>query len=151
MVLDNLNICVHFLKVIFMLIGTIVFPFLLSGVSLAIRSPDIIFGQQVFKNWMTRAGYTILAFIMTPIQFAIMHTKYYFLSLELKVLHSTRNLQMNYYAWFSPARQHCQSSPFTTKWAKLAELALLRNGPQDFDFFDCHESQTFILAEIHFT
>ena len=71
-----------------MLIGTIVFPFLLSGVSLAIRSPDIIFGQQVCKNWMMRASYTILAFIMTPIQFAILHTKYYFLSLELKVLHS---------------------------------------------------------------
>jgi hypothetical protein len=26
---------------------------------------------------------------------------------------------------------------------------LLQNGPQDFDFFNCHRCQTFILAEIH--
>ena len=77
-----------FQKVIFTLIGTIVFPFLLSGVSLAFRSPDLMFGQRVFNNWMMRAGYKILAFVMTPFQLAIMHTKYYFLSLELKVLHS---------------------------------------------------------------
>ena len=40
------------------------------------------------------------------------------------------------------------------KWAKGAELALLfswylQNGPRDFDFFNGHGFQTFILAEIY--
>ena len=32
------------------------------------------------------------------------------------------------------------------RWAKWAEF---QNGTQDFDFFNCHVCQTFILAEIH--
>ena len=43
-----------------------------------------------------------------------------------------------------PAKQHCQSSPFTSK---LGQVGLI--GPQDFDFFNYHGRQTFILAEIH--
>ena len=40
------------------------------------------------------------------------------------------------------------------KWAKWAELVVqfswqLQNGTQDFNFFNCHGCQTFILAEIH--
>ena len=36
-------------------------------------------------------------------------------------------------------------------WAKLAVLFswYLQSGPQDFDFFNCHWCQTFILYEIH--
>ena len=53
-----------------------------------------------------------------------------------------------------PARQQCQSSPFTSKMAKWSELVVLfswqlQNGSQDFDFFNCHGSQTFTLAEIN--
>ena len=36
-------------------------------------------------------------------------------------------------------------------WAKLTVLCSwqLQNGPQDFDFFNCHECRLFILCEIH--
>ena len=39
---------------------------------------------------------------------------------------------------------------FLGKWAKLALLFswLLQNGPQNFDLFNCHGCQTFILYEI---
>ena len=37
------------------------------------------------------------------------------------------------------------------KWVELAVLFSwqLQNGPQDFNFFNCHECQTFILYDIH--
>ena len=35
------------------------------------------------------------------------------------------------------------------KWAKWAELAVLQNGPQDFDFFNCHGCRLFISCEKH--
>ena len=40
---------------------------------------------------------------------------------------------------------------FLGKWAGLAVLFSwwLQNGPQDFNFFNGHGCQTFILAEIH--
>ena len=31
----------------------------------------------------------------------------------------------------------------------LAELAVLQNGPQDFDFFNCHVCETFNLYDFH--
>ena len=52
-----------------------------------------------------------------------------------------------------PALQHCQSSPFTSKLGpnglNWKFIWLLENSPQDFDFFNSHKCQTFILAEIH--
>ena len=40
---------------------------------------------------------------------------------------------------------------FSGKWAGLAVLSswLVQNSLQDFDFFNCHGCQTFILAKIH--
>ena len=53
-----------------------------------------------------------------------------------------------------PAKQHCQFGPFTKitgkiGWIGSAVLLVDPNGPQDFDFFNCHGCQTFILFEIH--
>ena len=53
-----------------------------------------------------------------------------------------------------PAKQHCQFSQFSRflgEWAKLAVLFSwqLQNGPQDFDFFNCHGCRIFILYESH--
>ena len=41
---------------------------------------------------------------------------------------------------------------FLGKWAGLAVLSswLVQNSLQDFDFFNCHGCQTFILADIHY-
>ena len=53
-----------------------------------------------------------------------------------------------------PAKQHCQSSPFTKKLGQMGLILVLLsckllNGPQDFDLFNCHVCQTFNWAEIH--
>ena len=47
-----------------------------------------------------------------------------------------------------PARQHCQSSLFTKKWAELAVLVAPKR-LTEVCFFKCHGWQIFILAEIH--
>ena len=41
--------------------------------------------------------------------------------------------------------QHCQFSPFIKKIGKMGWIGRA----QDFDFFNCHGCQTFILAKIH--
>ena len=50
-----------------------------------------------------------------------------------------------------PARQNCQSSPFTSKNGKngLNWLWCLDGSPQDFDFSNYHGFSTFLLIEIH--
>ena len=58
------------------------------------------------------------------------------------------------------AKQHCQFSPFGPfgplyevnglDWQCYLAGMYLQNGPQDFDFFNGHGCQTFILAEIHY-
>ena len=40
-----------------------------------------------------------------------------------------------------PAKQHCQSSPFTSKLGQI--------GTKHFYFFNCHGCRLFILCEIH--
>ena len=57
---------------------------------------------------------------------------------------------------FSSYLQNSTANPahLPQKWAKWAELAVqfswqVQNGTKDFNFFNCHGRQTFILAEIH--
>ena len=67
-----------------MLISTVVIPLLLGGIRLALRSPDLIFGDRIFRSWKTRALYSTLALLLTPIQIFILYTKLYFTDLNLK-------------------------------------------------------------------
>ena len=50
-----------------------------------------------------------------------------------------------------PAKQHCQSSPFTSKLGQIGSAVQLVApiGLPGFDFFNCHGCLIFILCEIH--
>ena len=51
-----------------------------------------------------------------------------------------------------PAKQHCQSSPFTSKFGQIGQIGTAgssKTAPQDFDFFNCPGCWIFILCEIH--
>ena len=63
---------------------TVVIPLFLGGIRLALRSPDLIFGEKVFKSWKTRVIYSTLAILLTPIQIVILYIKLYFTDLTLK-------------------------------------------------------------------
>ena len=73
-----------FFQILFMLIMTVVIPLFLGGIRLALRSPDLIFGEKVFKSWKTRVIYSTLAILLTPIQIVILYIKLYFTDLTLK-------------------------------------------------------------------
>ena len=56
--------------------------------------------------------------------------------------------------WSYQLNSTANSAHLPRKWAKWAELAVLfswyfQNGRQDFEFFNCHGCQTFILYEIY--
>ena len=53
--------------------------------------------------------------------------------------------------WSYQLNSTANSAHSPQKWAKLAVLFSwqLQNGPQDFDFFNCHGCRLFILCEIH--
>ena len=75
-----------------MLISTVVVPLLLGGIRLALRSPDLIFGEGIFRSWKTRAVYSTLALLLTPIQIFILYTKLYFTDLNLKAYPNDKTL-----------------------------------------------------------
>ena len=73
-----------FFQILFMLIMTVIIPLFLGGIRLALRSPDLIFGEKVFKSWKTRVIYSTLAILLTPIQIVTLYIKLYFTDLTLK-------------------------------------------------------------------
>ena len=75
-----------------MLISTVVIPLLFGGIQLALRSPDLIFGERVFQSWKTRTIYSTLALLLTPIQIFILYTKLYFTDLNLKAYPNDKTL-----------------------------------------------------------
>ena len=75
-----------------MLISTVVIPLLLGGIQLALRSPDLIFGEGIFRSLKTRVIYSTLALLLTPIQIFILYTKLYFTDLNLKAYQDDKML-----------------------------------------------------------
>ena len=76
-----------------MLAGSIVIPYLIGGLRLAYDSPNIIFGQKVFKTKNNRILYSIAIIVMSPFHVAILFLKksYY----EVQLLKHPLNRKLN--------------------------------------------------------
>ena len=66
-----------------MLLGSIVIPYLLGGLRLAYDSPDVIFGQKVFKNKSSRLLYSIAIILMSPFHVAFLFLKQSYYEVQL--------------------------------------------------------------------
>ena len=62
-------------QLVFLFIGSISIPYLLGGLRLAFDSPDVIFGQRVFKNKKNRIFYSIIIIFMSPFHMAFLFLK----------------------------------------------------------------------------
>ena len=58
-----------------LLVGSIVIPYFLGGLRLALDSPNVIFGQKVFKNTRNRFLYSFAIILLSPFHVAILFLK----------------------------------------------------------------------------
>ena len=71
-------------KVVFLLIASIVVPQLLGGLQFAYDSPEIIFGQKVYKIKKNRILFSILIVLSCPFHMAFLMLKQSYIEVQLR-------------------------------------------------------------------
>ena len=66
-----------------MLVSTIIIPFMLAGLRLALNNPDAIFGQKAVKNEKSHMLYSMICLLLMPLHSMILHLKMHYVELQI--------------------------------------------------------------------
>ena len=66
-----------------MLISTIIIPFMLAGLRLALYNPDAIFGKKAVKNVKSHMLYSMICFLLMPLHSMLLHLKMHYVELQI--------------------------------------------------------------------